>query len=286
MNKPDNTLKILVTVSSILFLLIAIKTSYPADDVWDMTLNIAGKFVIYELILFLTIYIAGPMLSDAIPGLWEYSVKAKHKLMAVNHKELTTQLVQHPDENNQSAQPISNESSTLEYFEDDDINRYGSELTTTKSKKITVLNEDIINYVTKTFENIISNELIEKLLNNFRNLNNGGPYDVIEKKVLPEGITQYDLWNFTWNITARIYDKKVSLEKMRDAGATLLKCSFPLTVTNDHQTVSRRMRYFDDRSKYSLPIIELGTELVPHKFPMISEERVHEGLEEVILEQN
>ncbi len=72
---------------------------------------------------------------------------------------------------------------------------------------------------------------------------------------------------------------------MRDAGATLLKSSFPLTVTNDHQTVSRRMRYFDDPSKYSLPIIELNADLVPHKFPMISEEKVREDLEEVILEQ-
>lgn len=280
MNKPDNTLKILVTVSSILFLLIAIKTSYPADDIWELALNIAGKFVTHELILFLTIYIAGPMLSDAIPGLWEYSVQAKHKLRVITHKESTTQLVKHSDENDQSAQSIYNETSTLENLEDEDIDRDGSEFTTTKSKKITVLSEDIINYVTQTFENIISNELIEKLLNNFRNLNNGGPYDVIEKKVLPEGITQYDLWNFTWNITARIYDKKVSLEKMRDAGATLLKCSFPLTVTNDHQTVSRKMRYFEDPSKFSLHIIEVDEELVPHKFPMITEGKMREDLEE------
>jgi len=280
MNKPDNTLKILVTVSSILFLLIAIKTSYPADDIWEMTLNITGKFVIYELILFLTIYIAGPMLSDAIPGLWEYSVQAKHKLRAITHKESTTQFVQLPEENNQSANPISNESSTLEYLENEVSDRISSELTNTKSPKITVLSEEIINYVTKTFENVISNELIEKLLNNFRNFNSGGPYEVIEKKALPEYVTQFDLWNFTWNIIARIYDKKVSREKMRDAGATLLKSSFPLTVTNDHQTVSRKMRYFEDPSKFSLHIIEVDTELVPHKFPIITERKMREDLEE------
>lgn len=32
MNKLDTTLKILVTVTSILFLLISIRTSYPTDD--------------------------------------------------------------------------------------------------------------------------------------------------------------------------------------------------------------------------------------------------------------
>lgn len=209
----------------------------------------------------------------------------KDKLRAITHKESTTQFVQLPEENNQSANPISNESSTLEYLENEDIDRDGSKLTTTKSKNITVLNEEIINYVTKTFENVISNELIEKLLNNFRNFNSGGPYEVIEKKALPEYVSQFDLWNFTWNIIARIYDKKVSREKMRDAGATLLKSSFPLTVTNDHQTVSRKMRYFEDPSKFSLHIIEVDTELVPHKFPMIIEEKVRGVLEEVILEQ-
>lgn len=280
MNKPDNTLKILVTVSSILFLLIAIKTSYPADDIWEMTLNIAGKFVTYELILFLTIYIAGPMLSDAIPRLWEYSVHAKHKLRAITHKESTTQLLQLPEENDKSTQPISNDCSILENLENEVSDRISSELTNTKSPKITVLSEEIINYVTKTFENVISNELIEKLLNNFRNFNSGGPYEVIEKKALPEYVTQFDLWNFTWNIIARIYDKKVSREKMRDAGATLLKSSFPLTVTNDHQTVSRKMRYFEDPSKFSLHIIEVDTELVPHKFPIITAGKMREDLEE------
>lgn len=72
---------------------------------------------------------------------------------------------------------------------------------------------------------------------------------------------------------------------MRDAGATLAKASFPLTVTSDHQTVSRRMRYFDDPSKYSLPIIEVGCELVPHQFSIKREGKEYELSEEVILMQ-
>ena len=49
MDRTDNTLKILVTTLSILFLLIAIKTSYPADDTMDMILTISGKFLFFEL---------------------------------------------------------------------------------------------------------------------------------------------------------------------------------------------------------------------------------------------
>lgn len=89
-----------------------------------------------------------------------------------------------------------------------------SEITATaKSRKITVLCEETINYVTKIFENIITPEYIEKLLNNFLNLNDGSPYEVIEKKAFPEGITQYDLWNsygIFWHvfITRRLVNKR------------------------------------------------------------------------------
>ncbi len=101
MDKSDNSLKILVTVSSILFLLIAIKTSYPADDIWDMTLNIAGKFITYELLLFLTIYIAGPMISDAMPGIW-IVVRKVMKTQKSYHKSNTTTI----NLNKESPQPL------------------------------------------------------------------------------------------------------------------------------------------------------------------------------------
>lgn len=256
MDRTDNILRILVTVLSILFLLIAIKTSYPAESTGDMTINIAGKFIICELILFSAIYVGGPMLSDAMPALWHYYPKVKQKFTTkIHRKSLTLH--------------VSNVEDSLEDIGHEEEDQSGSEVRgTDKSRKITVLNEEIITYVTKTFENILTPEYIEKLLNNFRNLNNGGPYEVIEKIAFPVGITQYDLWNFTWNILARIYNKKISREKMRDAGATLAKTSFPLTVTSDHQTVSRRMRYFDDPANYSLHIIEVNCKLVPHQFPI------------------
>ncbi len=263
MNKPDNTLKILVTVSSILFLLIAIKTSYPADDIWDRTLNIAGKFITYELLLFLTIYIAGPMVSEVIPGLWEYRVKAKHKLITVTHKDSPCQLTQLPEENDQSAEPIYNESSTLGNIEAEDIDRKGSELNTIKSKEITVLSEEIINYVTKTFENILTPENIEKLLNNFRMFNAGGPYEVIEKKKLDK-VFEFDLAHFAWNVCKRIYDKNLCPLIFTIATAEMIKASFPLTLLNyETDTLKQRLRDSIPTTKFRLPIIELGEELIP-----------------------
>lgn len=225
-----------------------------------MTINIVGKFIICELILFSAIYVGGAILSEAVPVIWNYYLKKKQKFATGIHRV-------------SSSLSISNGEHPLEDVGNEEVEHSCSEVTpTAKFRKMTVLSEEIIHYVTKTFENIITPEYIEKLLNNFRNLNNGGPYEVIEKIAFPEGITQYDLWNFTWNILARIYNKKISREKMREAGASLAKASFPLTVTSDHQTVSRRMRYFEDPANYSLKIIEVDCKLVPHKFPIKTEE--------------
>lgn len=272
MEKTDNTLKILVTVSSILFLLVAIKTSCPAESTGEMTLNIAGKFVAFELFLFIVIYVIGPMLSDAMPALWHYYPKIKQKFSTEIHRESSTL-------------SVSNAKNSLENISNEEVTQSSSEVTATaKSRKITVLSEEIINYVTKTFENIITPEYIEKLLNNFRNLNNGGPYEVIEKKAFPEGITQYDLWNFTWNILARIYNKKISKQKMRDAGASLAKASFPLTITSDHRTVSSKLRYFEDPANFSLHIIEVDCKLEPHQFPIEIKETEEEAATEKISE--
>lgn len=158
---------------------------------------------------------------------------------------------------------------SLENISNEDVAQSSSEVTATaKSRKITVLYEETINYVTKIFENIITLEYIEKLLNNFLNLNDGSPYEVIEKKAFLEGITQYDLWNFIWNILARIYNQKISKQKMRDTDASLAKASFPLTITSDHRTVSSKLRYFEDPANFSLHIIEVDCKLVPYQFPI------------------
>lgn len=263
MDRTDNTLKILVTALSILFLLIAIKTSYPADDTMDMILTISGKFLFFELILFVTIYVFGSLLSDATPGIWEYKVKIKNKLRAVLHKESTIQQVQLPEEQNKSTQFVSNDSNTPINFENEDEERSSYEVTTTTPTNITVLSKEIINYVTRTFENIISSDLIEKLLNNFRNLNNGGPYEVIEKKKL-DTVLEFDLAHFAWNVCKRIYDKNLCSLIFTVATAEMIKASFPLTLINyEIDTLKQRLRDSTIPTKFRLPIIEIGEELIP-----------------------
>lgn len=263
MNKADNTLKNLVTLFTIMSLIYAIKTSYPAVDICDMTLNIAGKFVTCELFFFLIIYVLGTMLADAMPGLWEYSVQAKHKLRAANHKESIPQLVQSVEKNDESMQPVPDERGTLENFENEVFDRIGTKLTTTNSPNIIVLSEEIINYVTKTFENILTQENIEKLLNNFRKLNTRDLYEVIEKKKL-DNVLEFDLAHFAWNVCKRIYDKNTCLVKFTEATAEIIKASFPLTLLNyDVVTLKQRLRDSAPTTKFRLPIIEIGEELVP-----------------------
>ena len=166
MNRTDNTLKILVTALSILFLLIAIKTSYPADDTMDMILTISGKFLFFELILFVTIYVFGDLLSDAVPGIWE---KAKDSLQKIKAKRIQKRDVSKNDTKDQPSQSLS---SNNKDGEDEEKN--------TPLIAVEIPNE-IIEYTNKTFENILTLEQIENIFGNLRNFNNGGNFEVIEK---------------------------------------------------------------------------------------------------------
>lgn len=274
MNKPDNTLKILVTVSSILFLLIAIKTSYPADDVWDMTLNIAGKFVTYELLLVLTIYIAGPMVSDAMPGIW-LVVRKVMKMQKSYHKSNTTTI----NPNKESPQPwllpaynllsstIKNQEPEL-FVDTDDEDNCNVEIVAEKDE----IPEEIIEYTSKTFETILTTEQIEKIFSNLRIFNNGGKFEVIEKEVLPDYIYQFDILHFVWNISKRIYQKRYSKYKFRDRAAEFAKSSFPLTVTSALESIGSTMSNVDNRT-CSLPIIILGQPLIPHDFSEVKKRK-------------
>ena len=254
MNRTDSTLKILVTALSILFLLIAIKTSYPADDTMDMILTISGKFLFFELILFVTIYVFGDLLSDAVPGIWE---KAKDNLQKIKAKRIQKRDVSKNDTKDQPSQSLSSDNKD---GEDEEKN--------TPLIAVEIPNE-IIEYTNKTFENILTLEQIEKIFGNLRNFNNGGNFEVIEKVVLPDYIYQFDILHLVWNICKRIYDKRYCNYKFRDRAAEFAKSSFPLTVTSTIEVISATMT--NDDKTHSLPIIKLGEPLIPHDFSEVRE---------------
>lgn len=254
MDRTDNTLKILVTALSILFLLIAIKTSYPADDTMDMILTISGKFLFSELILFVTIYVFGDLLSDAVPGIWE---KAKDSLQKIKAKRIQKRDVSKNDTKDQPSQSLP---SNNKDGEDEEKN----------TPLIAVeIPDEIIEYTNKTFENILTLEQIEKIFGNLRSFNNGGNFEVIEKVVLPDYIYQFDILHLVWNICKRIYDKRYCNYKFRDRAAEFAKSSFPLTVTSTIEVISATMT--NDDKTHSLPIIKLGKPLIPHDFSEVRE---------------
>ncbi|MDE7421619.1 MAG: hypothetical protein K2N35_15615, partial [Muribaculaceae bacterium] len=246
--------KILVTALSILFLLIAIKTSYPADDTMDMILTISGKFLFSELILFVTIYVFGDLLSDAVPGIWE---KAKDSLQKIKAKRIQKRDVSKNDTKDQPSQSLP---SNNKDGEDEEKN----------TPLIAVeIPDEIIEYTNKTFENILTLEQIEKIFGNLRSFNNGGNFEVIEKVVLPDYIYQFDILHLVWNICKRIYDKRYCNYKFRDRAAEFAKSSFPLTVTSTIEVISATMT--NDDKTHSLPIIKLGKPLIPHDFSEVRE---------------
>ena len=260
MDRTDNTLKILAAVSSILFLLIAIKTSYPAKSIGDMAVNIAGKFVTYELILFSAIYVAGPMISEAMPGIWEETRKIlrKQHLYHVTKTDtpiITSSLLLLPA-HIISEDTVHNQEVALDIDTEDD----NAEIVTMEDE----IPDEIIEYTYKTFEDILTTDQIEKIFFGLRNFNNGGRFEVIAKGPLPDYIFQFDILHYVWNITKRIYDKKHTKYKFRDRAAEFAKSSFPLIVTSALDSIGSTMSNED--KIHSLPIIKLGKPLVPHDF--------------------
>lgn len=126
---------------------------------------------------------------------------------------------------------------------------------------ITELSEEIINYTKTTFENILTSEQIEILLNNFRNINNGEPFDVVERIKLPKGIFQFDLFHFCWNVGKRIYVKTLCDEDFRARTAVLIKSSFPLTAKSKLFTINKTMT--NDDKPFTVPVIKPENPLEP-----------------------
>ena len=265
MDRTDNTLKILAAVSSILFLLIAIKTSYPAESIGDMTVNIAGKFVTYELILFSAIYVAGPMISDAMPGIWEEIRKFFRKQHSYHVTETDTPVITSSclllPAHIISEDTVHNHEVAINIdTEDEDAGIVAIE---------DEVSDEIIEYTYKTFENILTTEQIEKIFSNLRKFNNGNNFEVVEKTVLPDYIYQFDILHFVWNICKRIYNKRDCNYKFRDRAAEFAKSSFPFTVTSAPESISSTMTNED--KTHSLPIIKPGEPLIPHDFSKVKE---------------
>lgn len=236
MERTDNTLKILVTVLSILFLLIAIRTSFPVESIGEMTINIAGKFIVCELILFSAIYVGGSILSEAMPWVWGI-IQNLH----VKHESIPTSL------NNTSA--------------DNDEDEEKSDVETVEDE----ISDEIIEYTYKTFENILTAEQIEKIFYGLRNFNRGGRFGVIVKEELPDYIYQFDILHYVWNVTKRVYEKKHSKYTFRERAAEFAKSSFPLIVTSALESIGSTMSN-DDYRTFSLPKIKPGKPLIPHDF--------------------
>lgn len=55
-SKTDYTLPILTVVLSLLFLLISVRSSSTVENTAELYVLIAGRFIVYELFLFLSLY--------------------------------------------------------------------------------------------------------------------------------------------------------------------------------------------------------------------------------------
>lgn len=274
----DNTLKTFTAVMTVFFLLIALRTAYGNfNDVHDegssflLVMNTIWIFTVYEAPFLLAVYVLGPMVSDAMPGLWSLMNNTWVKLKSLTGTKTVIQV----NSTDNLAAVVNPALLYLPVYEhatkQAEINVDNPEIencveTEADSSQeptniITQLSEEIINYTYGTFENVLTAEQIEKLLNNFRNLNNGEKYEVVEKTKLPDGIFQFDLFHFCWNVSSRIYSRKQCDTDFRERTAHLIKSSFPLTIKASEFSVNKKMTN-DDRP-FSIPILKSGEPLNP-----------------------
>ena len=272
----DNTLKTFTAVMTVLFLLIALRTAYGnfneahgQDNFFLMGMDTLWIFTLYEAPYLLAVYVLGPMLAEAMPGLWSLMNNTWVKLKSLMG---TKTVIQVNSTDNLAAVvnpallylPVYvHATKQTEINVDNPETEICVEAETDSSQEptniITQLSEEIINYTYGTFENVLTVEQIEKLLNNFRNLNNGEEFEVVEKTKLPVGIFQFDLLHFCWNVCSRIYSSIQCDTDFRERTAHLIKSSFPLTIKASEFTVNKRMTN-DDRP-FSIPILKSGKPL-------------------------
>lgn len=247
----DNTLRILTVLYSVTFSLVALRTSYSVFDespdsgnLISFFLNTLWIFSLYEIPFLMAVYVVGPMVNDAMPTLFELGRKRSTAMNScLNNKTIQTG---NPD-TNKTPVKITGTS-------------------TTEDHQITDLSEEIIGYVSKTFAKILTSYQIEKLLNNLRNINNGKPYEVVEKRKLHD-VFEFDLIHFAWNVCKRIHNPDFCPKKFGFATAELIKESFPLTLQNySVNTIKCRLKDSDATTKFRLQIIDVGQPLTPYIF--------------------
>lgn len=239
----DNTLKTFTAVMTVLFLLIALRTAYGnfseahgQGNFFLLGMNTVWIFTLYEAPFLTAVYVLGPMVSDAMPCLWGLMNNTWVKLKSLTGTKTVIQV-------NGTDNLAAVVNPTLLYLpvyehatKQTEINVDNPEIENCVEAEadssqeptniITQLSEEIINYTYGTFENVLTAEQIEKLLNNFRNLNNGEKFEVVEKTKLPVGIFQFDLLHFCWNVCSRIYSSIQCDTDFRNAPHILLKAHF------------------------------------------------------------
>ncbi len=252
----DNTLRILTVLYSVTFSLVALRTASSAFDessgsgnLISFLLNTLWIFSLYEIPFLMAVYVAGPMVNDAMPTLFELIRKRLAAMKSfLNNK---TKQTDNPETNKTPAKITGT--------------------STTEDQQITDLSDEIIGYVSKTFENILASDQIDKLLNNFRNLNNRQPYEVVEKKKL-QGVFEFDFIHFAWNVCKRIHNPASCPKIFGFATAELVKESFPLTLQNySLNTIKCRLKDSEVTTKFQLKIIDVGQPLTPFIFPLAEE---------------
>ncbi len=253
----DNTLKITIMLLSVIFFLIALKTAYAgsiessySDISVSLWLNVVWIFAIYEVPFLLSVYVAGPMVSDAMPM---FLVIGRKCVVAVKGK-------------------IKHEKHIRHYAISENQTKHRDEsINPAKKQTIIELSEEIRSYVTETFSNLLSDEQIGKLFDNFSKLNTCGPFEVVEKRKLQD-VFEFDLIHLAWNMCRRIHNPDICPKIFDFATAKLIKASFPLTLHNYAvSTIKSRLKDSDATTKFRLQIIEVGRPLVPHIFPMAEE---------------
>lgn len=258
--KKDNTLTILTVLYSVTFSLLALRTAYMdssesavSQDTALFWLNAVCSFVIYEIPFLLSVYLLGPMGSEAMPGIFAVGKRGVAIIRGL-HREKNRHI-----ESNEAVTIAAVSESLPETTE-------ATEISDETCCLNTELSEEIISYVNGTFSNILSSEQIEKLLDNFRNMNLGEAYEVVEKKKLPN-VLEFDLIHFAWNVCRRIHDPNLCPKIFGAATAELIKASFPLTLQNyAESTIKCRLKDSEVNTRFRLKIIDIGQPLTPHVF--------------------
>ncbi len=256
----DNALKTMTVLITIVFLIMAMKTAY-AGNVGTSSnpgtalfwLDAVWIFTLYEAPFLLAVYVVGPMINDAMPAMFAIGRKCAAVVKLSRSKTV--------DSGNAAKSLKGDEIPDTCDRQDEE-----SEASIVENEKAAELTEEIIGYVSGTFGNLLSDEQIEKLLDNFRKLNTCGPFEVVEKQRLKD-VFEFDLIHFAWNVCKRIHRPDICPKIFGFATAELIKASFPLTLGKYAVgTIKSRLKDSDPTTKFRLKIIDTDQPLVPHVF--------------------